>query len=103
MINGVPQVAKEPKKNLTKKKNIKNLSMPKIPIPPPRTEEEEEAWKEGWRKSVDAYNAQDSPVKQEELRPSEIPNPEMTSVEPLRQLANLVDSTKPDVQQPPPI
>lgn len=59
MINGVPEVAKEPKKNLSKKKNIKNLSLPKIPIPPSRTAEEEEEWKENWRKSVDAYYAQD--------------------------------------------
>ncbi|PFX24887.1 hypothetical protein AWC38_SpisGene10520 [Stylophora pistillata] len=68
-----------------------------------RTEEEEEAWKERWRKSVDAYYDQDNPVKQERMRPSEIPNPEMTLVEPLRQLANLVDFIKPDVQQQQPI
>ena len=40
-------------------------------------------------------------MKQEELQPSEIP--EMTSVEPLRQLANLVESIKPDVPQQQPI
>ncbi|PFX23650.1 hypothetical protein AWC38_SpisGene11809 [Stylophora pistillata] len=82
MINGVPEVAKEPKKNLSKKKNIKNLSLPKIPIPPSRTAEEEEEWKENWRKSVDAYYAQDilripppppPPVEVNVLEEGEIP------------------------------
>ena len=103
-IDGVHSKNEEPKKNWAKKKNPKNLTLD-ISTPSQRTEEEEEeeAWKERWRKSVDAYYAQDNPVKQEEMCPSEIPNPEMTSVEPLRQLANLVDSIKPDVQQQQPI
>ncbi|PFX25092.1 hypothetical protein AWC38_SpisGene10306 [Stylophora pistillata] len=74
MIDGVPQVAQQSKKNWTKKKNVKNLSLDLNSLVP----------------------VMQTPVKV--VCPSD--NPEMTTEEPLRQLANLVDSIKPDVPQP---
>lgn len=73
MIDGVPQVAKEPKKNWTKMKNVKNLSLDlnsRVPV-------------------------MQTPVKV--VYPSDVP--EMTTEEPLKQLTNLVESIKPDVPQ----
>ena len=82
IIDGVAQ--QEPKKkSWGKKKNIKNLGLPKTPRPPPMSAEEEEAFKERWRKSVDAYHAQD--------------NSEMVTEPPLKQLENLVESIQPEV------
>ena len=74
MIDGVPQVTQEPKskKSWTKKKNVKNLSLDlnsQVPI-------------------------MQAPITV--MYPSEVPNPELTTEEPLSQLANLVDSIKPE-------
>ena len=78
MIDGVHSKNEEPKKNWVKNKNVKNLSL-------------------DLNSSV--------PVMQTPiiiLHPSGSPNPKLTSEEPLRQLANLVDSIKPEyVQQCP--
>lgn len=73
MIDGVPQVAKEPKKNWTKMKNVKNLSLD----------------------LNSRVLVMQTPVKV--VYPSDVP--EITTEEPLKQLTNLVESIKPDVPQ----
>ncbi|PFX15908.1 hypothetical protein AWC38_SpisGene19854 [Stylophora pistillata] len=75
MIDGVHSKNEEPKKNWVKNKNVKNLSLD--------------------------LNSQ-VPVMQTPItviHPSEYPNPDLTSEQPLRQLANLVDSIKPEYLQ----
>ena len=90
-IHGIPQVAQEPKskKNWSKKKNSKNLT---LDIPPPSQTVEE--WKEFWKQRVEACKAQDEPVKQEPVIPEPV-------YDPLTQLANAVVSIVSDVQQQP--
>ncbi|PFX33328.1 Uncharacterized protein F54H12.2 [Stylophora pistillata] len=76
MIDGIPQVAQEPKskKNWSKKKNSKNLT---LDIPPPSQTVEE--WKEFWKQRVEACKAQDEPppppppVQVEVVEEGEIP------------------------------
>ncbi|PFX34622.1 hypothetical protein AWC38_SpisGene405 [Stylophora pistillata] len=74
-IDGVHSKNEEPKKNWAKKKNVKNLSL-----------------------DLNSH----APVMQAPVTvvyPSEIPNPEMTTEEPLSQLANLVELINPEYVQ----
>ncbi|PFX13551.1 hypothetical protein AWC38_SpisGene22355 [Stylophora pistillata] len=72
-------------KKTTKNLEIKNIGRPKTPCPPPISAEEEEAFKEKWRKSVDGYYAQD--------------NSESYTQPPLKELEKLVDSIQPEIPQ----